>query len=211
MGKINFSDLKHGIGDYKTVRNYYNDWSKDYDKVLKKWNYTAPYKVAQVFHNKIKPFPKKILDLACGTGLVAEELNKFRKVNIDGADLSDKSLKTAYNKKIYNKLFKFNFQKKITSIKNKYQAILCVGSITYCDDFSFLLNELKNITSNGGYFIFTHRNDLWKKQNFLKIINHSKDWNIFYIGKSIKYLPGNKDFGDKIKMKICILKRKNLV
>jgi len=211
MGKINFSDLKHGIGDYKIVRNYYDDWSKDYDKVLKKWNYTAPYKVAKIFNNKIKPFPKKILDLACGTGLVAEELNKFRKVNIDGADLSEKSLKTAYNKKIYNKLFKFNFQKKITSIKNKYQAILCVGSITYCDDFSFLLNELTNITSNDAYFIFTHRNDLWKKQNFLKIINHSKDWNIFYIGKSIKYLPGNKDFANKIKMKICILKRKNLV
>ena len=41
-----FRSLVTGVGSLKKTTKYYNDWSKDYDKTLKIWNYQAPKKVA---------------------------------------------------------------------------------------------------------------------------------------------------------------------
>ena len=49
----NFKSLVYGVGNLNKTKRYYNDWSKDYDKTLKIWNYQAPKKKQSIF-KKIK-------------------------------------------------------------------------------------------------------------------------------------------------------------
>ena len=59
---------------------------------------------------------------------------------------------------------------------------------------------INKIIKKNSFFIFTHRVDLLKKQNFEKIFKKlSKKWKVVYLSRPILYLPKNKEFKDKIK------------
>ena len=108
--------LLRGIGDTKKVEKFYDDWSKNYEQSLIDWNYKAPRQSVNILNKYIKIKPKYLLDLACGTGLFSEEYTKFYPQCIcDGSDISKKIIDISKNKKIYRKLFKTSFEKKIKS------------------------------------------------------------------------------------------------
>ena len=72
------------------------------------------------------------------------------------------------------------------------------------------INHLKAIQwlTKKGYFIFSHRIDLWKKQNFDKILlGISKDFKTHFISRPLLYLPLNKDFKNKIKIRLVLLQK----
>ena len=65
-----------------------------------------------------------------------------------------------------------------------------------------------DLTKPKGFFIFSHRDDLWKKQNYQKLLaSLSNKWKIKFISKPILYLPKNREFTDKIKIKIALLEK----
>ena len=200
--------LVAGIGNHNQTKKYYDDWSQNYDQTLNQWDYRAPRKASLILKSFNKVNPKKILDLACGTGLFAEELIKiYPKTKIDGVDISKKIITIARSKKIYNNLICANFDKKFTTFY-KYDLISCIGAMTYTNNPKKLLQSVHNKLKNSGFFIFSHRVDLIIKQNFIKMLeDFSNRWNVYYISRPILYLPNNKDFKNKIKIKIILLKK----
>ena len=97
---IKSKSLLKGIGNQKETRDYYDDLAIKYDSTLKKWNYKAPNQCVNFLLKNNINNPKCILDLACGTGLFAEEIKKnFLSVKIDGSDISNTSLRIAKKKK----------------------------------------------------------------------------------------------------------------
>ena len=110
------------------------------------------------------------MDIACGTGLFAEEIIKiYPNALIDGADISKKIIKHAKLKNIYNNLICFNFDKEF-KIKKKYDLIACIGALTYTRNPQSLFLNIFNVTKTAGYFVFTHRVDLWKKHNYTNML-----------------------------------------
>ena len=108
--------LLDGIGNQNVTEKYYDDWATNYDITLKQWKYKAPLKAVSVLHNIRKKF-NYCLDLACGTGMFGEEIKKkFINITVDGCDISTDSLKFAKQKKIYRKLFKNSFEKKMNFV-----------------------------------------------------------------------------------------------
>ena len=204
----NFKSLVSGVGNLTKTTKYYDDWSDNYDETLKLWNYQAPKKSIKFLKETINTKPKNILDLACGTGLFGKELKKiYPKSSIDGADISTKSLSHAKLKKVYKRLFVSDFNKNFI-FKKKYNLITCIGSLTYNNNPQKLLLKVNNITKKSGFFIFSHRVDLWQKQNFDKILSDlSNKWQNIFISRKLLYLPKNKDFNNKIKIKIGLLKK----
>ena len=204
----NFKSLVSGVGNLTKTTKYYDDWSENYDKTLKLSNYQAPKKSIKFLKEAINTKPKNILDLACGTGLFGKELKRiYPKSSIDGSDISAKSLSHAKLKKVYNRLFVSDFNKNFI-FKKKYNLITCIGSLTYNTNPQKLLLKVSNITKKSGFFIFSHRVDLWQKQNFDKILSDlSNKWQNIYISRKLLYLPKNKDFNNKIKIKIGLLKK----
>tara|TARA_B110000014_G_C19907785_1_gene469699 strand:+ start:169 stop:795 length:627 start_codon:yes stop_codon:yes gene_type:complete len=204
-----FKSLIGGIGGYNQTNKFYDNWSSSYDKTLSSWNYKAPRKASLILKSHLSRSPKKILDLACGTGLFAEEILKiYPKTIIDGVDISKKILHEAKVKKIYSKLICSNFDKKLI-LKVSYDIVSCIGAMTYTKNPKILINEVSKLVNKYGFFIFTHRIDLWKKQDFSNILDSlSNIWDEVFISNPVSYLPKNSDFNQKIKIKIILLRRK---
>ena len=122
-------------------------------------------------------------------------------------NISKKILLKAKEKKIYNKLHCSNFDHKFM-IKKKYDLTSCIGAMTYTKKPKKLILNVHKLTNFKGFFIFTHRIDLWKKQNYPKLLDSlSKKWNPIFVSRPILYLPQNKFFKDSIKIKIVLLKK----
>ena len=204
----NFKSLVSGVGNINKTRKYYDDWSEKYDATLKLWNYQAPKKSIKFLQETININPQKILDLACGTGLFGIELKKiYPKSQIFGSDISNKSLKITSGKKIYKKLQIKNFEQ-LHHYKLKFDLISLIGSMTYCKNFDKLFANINKNIKEKGFVIFTHRTDLWKQQDFLRILKkHQKTLKIIKISRPLNYLPLNNDFKNKIKIKIVLLQK----
>ena len=199
--------LLDGIGNQNVTEKYYDDWATNYDITLKKWKYKAPLKAVSVLLNIRKKFDY-CLDLACGTGMFGEEIKKqFKNITVDGCDISADSLKFAKKKKIYRKLFKNSFEKKM-NFSNQYDLVSMIGSMTYCKKPKVLFSLVNKYLKKKGIFIFTHRIDLWQKQNFDKLIEEfNKYFSVQYRSRPLNYLPKNRDFSDKVKIRIIVLKK----
>ena len=200
--------LVNGIGSLEATKKYYDDWSERYDKTLNEWNYKVPKKCINLLKRNIKHKPNSVLDLACGTGLFGEELFKtYGNIKIFGSDISQKSLIIAKEKKIYANLLKLNFENK-KNYKIKFELISLIGAMTYCRNFNKLFDNIKSYLLKNGYFIFSHRIDLWEKQKFDKILNkHKINFRINYVSRPINYLPLNSDFSNKIKIRLVLLQK----
>ena len=205
MTKI--KSLVDGIGNKTLTEKYYDDWALSYDQTLKKWNYKAPIKAVNVM-SLLKENINFNLDLACGTGMFADTLKKkYPNITIDGCDISSQSLKVAKKKKLYRKLIKQSFEKKI-NISKKYDSVSMIGSMTYCKKPKTLFSLILNYLKIDGIFIFTHRIDLWEKQNFDLIVNNfNKSFQLVHKSRPLHYLPKNSSFLDKIKIRLVVLKK----
>ena len=200
--------LRKGIGNRKDIENYYDDWSSLYDETLHKWNYKAPSQSANILKRYIKTKPKYLLDLACGTGLFVEKfLQVFPECICDGSDISRKILNVSKKNGIYRYLYKKNFENKIR-IVNKYNIVSLIGAMTYCENHQLLFKVVSQYLTKNGYFIFTHRVDLWKDLKFDDVLKSLNNFELVYKSRSLNYLPKNKDFGSDIKIRIVLLKRK---
>ena len=199
--------LVDGIGNEVLTEKYYDDWALNYDQTLKDWNYKAPLKAVDII-SKIKDNIRFNLDLACGTGMFADKLlKKYPNIVIDGCDISSKSLKIAKQKKLYRSLIKKSFEKKI-NITKKYDSVSMIGSMTYCKKPKTLFSLIFNYLKKDGIFIFTHRVDLWEKQNFDLIVNNfNKSFHLAHKSRPLHYLPQNSSFSNKIKIRLVVLKK----
>ncbi len=202
-----FETLVSGVGNLIKTTKYYDEWSEYYDETVKSWNYQAPKKSIKFLKETIDINPKNILDLACGTGLFGIELKKkYPKSHIYGSDISKQSLKIALGKKIYTKLQIKNFEQ-LHNYKMKFDLICLIGSMTYCKNFNKLFANINKNIKEKGFMLFTHRIDLWQQQDFLRILKNQKTLKITKISTPLNYLPSNKDFKNKIKIKIVLLQK----
>ena len=200
--------LRKGIGNRIDIENYYNDWSSSYDETLNKWNYKAPLQSANILKRYVKTKPKYLLDLACGTGLFVEKFLRFFPDCIcDGSDISKKILDISKKNGKYRNLYKKSFEKKL-KILNKYNIISLIGAMTYCQNHQSLFKLVSYYLTKNGYFIFTHRVDLWRELKFDNVLKSLIDFELVHKSKSLNYLPKNKDFSSDIKIRIVLLIKK---
>ena len=200
--------LRKGIGNRKDIENYYDDWSSSYDETLNKWNYKAPLQSANILKRYVKTKPKYLLDLACGTGLFVEKfLRVFPECICDGSDISKKILDISKKNGKYRNLYKKSFERKL-KIVNKYNIISLIGAMTYCQNHQSLFKLVSYYLTKNGYFIFTHRVDLWRELKFDNVLKSLIDFELVHKSKSLNYLPKNKDFSSDIKIRIVLLIKK---
>jgi hypothetical protein len=80
--------------------------------------------------------------------------------------------------------------------------------MTYTKDPKTLLKNILKLTKKNGFFIFSHRTDLWEKQNYTKLLfDLKKKWEKIKISRPLLYLPKNPDFKKKIKIRIVLLRK----
>ena len=170
------------------VMRYYDDWGIEnkYDQDMVDWNYTGPKETVNVFKKYAINKNIKILDAGCGTGLVGIELKKFDYQDIDGIDLSKKLLNLVPGG-FYKNLKQADLNKKIDSVDNNYDAIMCVGTFTFGHVKPPALDEFIRITKNKGLICFTINEGIHEEYGFdkkIKDLSDKNSWNMKEFFKS---------------------------
>ena len=194
--------LKQGSSSSTEVQEIYDNWADSYDQTLEGWDYRAPAHAAKVLRADL-PADSVFLDAGCGTGLTGLALRASGFVGpIDGIDLSPASLVEAERHGVYRQLTAIDMQKLPLAIADDaYDALLCVGVLTYIADCEGLLRDFARIVKPGGRILITQREDLFRERDYPAMLARLADTVCdVTVSDPLPYLPMNPDFGTEIEV-----------
>ena len=88
---------------------HYDNWARKYEnELLNEYGYCAHIIASEALLKHETRKDCEIIDIGCGTGLVAEKLISLGFSNITGLDVSSKMIAIAKRKGIYKKLHKIH-------------------------------------------------------------------------------------------------------
>jgi len=177
------------------LNKHYKNWANLYDTDMSSWGYAYPLQLNKILTNKLRLKKTiKILDAGCGTGYVAEVLNKLNYKNITGIDFSEEMLAIARSKKIYKKLICQSLNEKIELRSKQFELIICTGVLTSGHVGPSAINELVRLLQPQGFFVCSIAESVYKKNGFEKEIKNLKNLvSIKSISKAFIALPNNKN------------------
>jgi predicted TPR repeat methyltransferase len=199
--------LKQGSTSSGEVRKIYDDWAGSYDETLESWDYRAPTQAAEMLRDAT-PAGSILLDVGCGTGLTGLALRLAGFVGpIDGIDLSSTSLREAERHDVYRSLTAVDLQTlPLPILDDTYDALLCVGVLTYIPDSESVLREFARGVRSGGQILVTQRDDLFRERGDSRMFERLSDIiDDIKVTEPLPYLPNNPDFGDEIRVIYSIM------
>ncbi|XP_067863889.1 methyltransferase-like protein 27 [Heptranchias perlo] len=142
---------------------FYNIWAEKYEKEIATVKYRAPRFAAEAL---ALVYPKErdnalVLDVACGTGMVAEQLQILGFKNFHGIDGSEAMLKVADSKSLYQSLKKCLIvpDKPLPVSSDTYDLVIVVGALSSGLLSPDVLPELLRVTKPGAYLCLTAKKD----------------------------------------------------
>ena len=178
----------------------YARWAETYDtEFVKSSGYTYPAVIARIYHEHAQANDAPILDVGCGTGLVAQELRakpSFNQDNIaiDGLDISAEMLAIAQSKSVYGNLIEGNILETLEIAENTYGGVVSAGTFTLGHVGPEGLNELMRISRPNALFVIGVSEKAFEQLNFAQFLeglsqtdtikDHKEVWAPIY---------GNKD------------------
>ncbi|XP_072024765.1 methyltransferase-like protein 27 isoform X2 [Amphiura filiformis] len=140
------------------IKQFYDEWAPNYAKDLTHDNYTAPRWLAETIAKLVINKDANIMDMACGTGLVAQELRQHGFTNIDGVDISTISLKFSKERGIYRRLICDRIgTNKLDIQDDTYDGLVLCGSLGQGHLNQECFPELIRIVKPGGLIVFNVR------------------------------------------------------
>ena len=193
--------LVSGSAEPSQVGAYYDAWAERYDADLDDWTYRAPQIVADLLLEQA-PGAESVLDAGCGTGLVGRALRAAGfSGEIHGVDLSEASLAIARESGWYTSLATANLQESLVFDDDSFDALACVGVMTYVPDVEACWREFCRVVRPGGVVAITQRQDIWESRRCRAVVEHLQSeslWQPIWISDAEPYLPDHEDFADRI-------------
>jgi predicted TPR repeat methyltransferase len=120
-------DAAYSASDPDANKSLYRNWAETYDQEFAAESAYQPAKlVARAYLDAGGDWP--VLDVGCGTGLVAENLP--RSAVVDGLDFSPEMLAVAARKKIYRSLFEADLNAELPFQDCGYAGFVSAGTFT---------------------------------------------------------------------------------
>ena len=155
-----------GIDETET-KALYRDWAATYDDtMLEGLGYQSPTKVAALLARQNPALDANILDVGCGTGLLAEHLRALGFANIDGLDFSADMLAEAQRLKRINNAYNRDLNQPLPAPDQPYDYLVSTGTFTHGHVNALCLPELMNWLVDGGMLIATVHQDVWSQGLF---------------------------------------------
>lgn len=167
-------------GDSSQIKQYYDQWSINYDQDVANEEYCGPgYIVAYfdmlpkndgTFLNLRNP-SIEILDSGCGTGLVGQALNRKGYQNVDGFDISHSMVEKADATQVYRTLSGgCDMTQRIEKYNdNHYDAAISCGVFTTGHVPPTALEEMIRVTKPGGLVVVSTRKSYYDSTNFQEV------------------------------------------
>ncbi|KAB1263551.1 Methyltransferase-like protein 27 [Camelus dromedarius] len=150
----------HGITDLTHKLQFYDHWAPDYDQDVATLQYRAPHLAVDCLTQALPgpPHTALILDVACGTGLVAAELQARGFLQLHGVDGSPGMLKQAQVRGLYQHLSLCTLGlDPLPSDEGTFDAVLMVGALSDGQVPCSAIPELLRVTKPGGLVCLTTR------------------------------------------------------
>eukprot|EP01024_Parvocaulis_polyphysoides_P061057 TRINITY_DN6723_c0_g3_i1.p1 TRINITY_DN6723_c0_g3~~TRINITY_DN6723_c0_g3_i1.p1 ORF type:complete len:283 (-),score=53.58 TRINITY_DN6723_c0_g3_i1:421-1269(-) len=177
--------------DKNEVEDLYDEWAETYESdSLIKLGFASPSVCAQEVLNVISGSGSRILDVGCGTGLLADFITeKGVQASFIGMDMSTKMLDIAAKKGSYEQLIRQDICNCPWPVDAaSVDACMCNGVLIYVDDPD-CLDEFVRVTRVGGYVVLMFRHDGYpvfaEKDQSLRasgkwqLVNKSQDYRNF--------------------------------
>jgi len=143
------------IASKEYIVDYFDSASSLFDQHLQE---NLHYEVPNIIASWLKAYTRsgeKVLDLGCGTGLVADNLKNSNAI-FDGVDLSSKMLFVAKEKNLYRNLYQKDVLEFLTQIKsNSYEIVSAADLFIYIGNLDRVFEEIYRLLPIGGVFIFS--------------------------------------------------------
>ncbi|XP_059829113.1 methyltransferase-like protein 27 isoform X1 [Hypanus sabinus] len=153
----------HKISAIKDTLSFYDTWYEFYEQDLKLLDYQAP-RLASMSLADVMPEDRDqalILDVACGTGLVAMQLQNLGFCKFHGLDGSERMLQIAQSKSVYQTLQKCIIgAEPLPLSSDTYDAVLIVGALSEGQVPCTIVTELHRVTKPGGFVCMTTRRNV---------------------------------------------------
>ena len=137
------------------------------------------------------PRDAKILDAACGTGLVGEHLNRFGFTDLHGLDLSPGMVSVARRKNVYRTLTVAALGPPLPWETGEFDAFTVAGAFTPKHAPAESLDQLVRVTRPGGFAIFSLRADVAQPDFDAQIeqLTDARRWSLLHVGTDFQSLP----------------------
>jgi len=140
------------------MRKLFDDFSAHYDETMvDKLEYRAHLHLREFADRVLPPpvSPQRILDLGCGTGLVARAFRDFAQGGpIDGIDLSPRMIEAARSFGIYRDLILGDLESELVNPGPQYDLILAADTMIYLGDLSRCFAGVSRRLDAGGHYLF---------------------------------------------------------
>jgi predicted TPR repeat methyltransferase len=184
--------LDQSSSDPREVADRYDQWAQGYDDDLASWSYQAPAVVAGIVVTR-HPAASSVLDVGCGTGLAGRALRAEGCTGqIRGVDLSQASLDVAARSGAYESLEIADLQQRLAFEDDSFDAVVCVGVMTYLPEVEAVWRELARVAAPWGTVVVTQREDLWETRECQAVVDRLTDegvWTALDIKGPAPYLP----------------------
>ncbi|XP_072301605.1 methyltransferase-like protein 27 [Eucyclogobius newberryi] len=142
--------------------NFYDTWAENYDQDVSVLEYHAPIFAAKTIcsHFTGDQNTAMVLDVACGTGLVAKQLKRLGFSHFVGIDGSSAMLEMAKNTTLYQdlKLCMLGSQP-LPVEQGEFDVVIIVGALSDGQVPVKVVRELCKATKPGGYTCLTTRSN----------------------------------------------------
>lgn len=188
-------------------KKLYDDWASKYEDDVRAWGYNMP----EVCAEKLKKYADgkeasfKVLDAGAGDGISGKAMVQQGFKDVIGIDLSPELVKIANRNKIYKLAEVGDLSKPLKYKSDEFDAITVVGVMTYLETDGCSLDEFCRVVKPGGLVLFTHRTDKvdqWTTRQ--ERMEKDRRWERVEISEPLPYLPGNPEYGEKVKVIVHI-------
>lgn len=155
---FNIDETTSGNLEVDDLRMAYDAWAQSYNKDLNEAKYNGPRMGAMKVAELVPDKNAKILDCACGTGMVGQELQALGYTNITGADMSEQSLEVSRSIGCYKDFHCGNVMTDGLPFKDgTFDAIVCVGTFIPGHVDQTVFPEFQRVVKSGGYIVISMR------------------------------------------------------
>ena len=185
----------HLDGDPQNVKQFYEDWAKNYNLDTTSSDYTGPAISAKLLSQYLPAKDSKLLDAGCGTGLVGIELKALGYDRVDGFDLSDSMAEQAIATGAYQQVLGGIDMMRAAEnfVDTSYDSILSVGVFTLGHVPPEALIVLLQLASPGGLLLISTRTHYYDQTNFQLVMDDLVDSGQLELLQVIRDAPYNND------------------
>ena len=140
----------------------YADWAETYDHtMLDGLAYRSPLQIAALAASTEKRRDVRVLDVGCGTGLLANSLRAHGFSRVDGLDYSAPMLSVAQREGRIDRAFLRDLNNRLGMGAECYDILASTGTFTHGHVGAECLPELLALLVLGGRLICTVHRDVW--------------------------------------------------